>query len=125
MTAAALDPRGLPPGYPFKPDLEITPRDLRALIEAGRVMLVDCRTTAEARAARIAGAQLIPLDELSKQVEQIEEDLAGRQLVVHCHHGGRSMKAALFLRQRGLSAKSLAGGIDLWSLDIDPTVPRY
>jgi rhodanese-related sulfurtransferase len=45
---------------------------------------------------------------------------------VHCHHGGRSLRVTQFLRQRGFAqAQNMAGGIDAWSLRIDPTVPRY
>jgi rhodanese-related sulfurtransferase len=124
----ALDERGLPRGYPYKPDLETTPRELSSLLAKGpgAVVLIDCRTPGEHATASIAGAKLIPLDELPARVDEIADSLTdGTPLVLHCHHGGRSMRAALFLRQRGLPARSLAGGIDLWSLDIDPSVPRY
>jgi rhodanese-related sulfurtransferase len=124
----ALDARGLPPGYPFKPDLEITPREVRDRLARGpgAVLLIDCRTPGEHATARIAGARLIPMDELPRRVEEIE-DAVGEDtaLVIHCHHGVRSLRAALFLRGKGLEAKSMAGGIELWSLDIDPAVPRY
>jgi rhodanese-related sulfurtransferase len=123
-----LDERGLPGGYPFRPDLETTPREVKALLAEGpdAVLLIDCRTPGEHQTARIAGATLIPMDQIAARIDDIEEAVGeGTPLVIHCHHGGRSMKAALFLRQRGLDAKSLAGGIDLWSIDIDPSVPRY
>ena len=123
-----LDERGLPRGYPYKPDLETTPREVKALLAKGpeAVLLIDCRTPGEHQAARIAGATLIPMDQISARLDEIEAAVGeGTPLVIHCHHGGRSMKAALFLRQRGLDARSMAGGIDLWSIDIDPGVPRY
>ncbi len=121
-----LDASGLPAGYPFKPDLELAPRQVKAALAEGTLVLLDCRTKGEWTTARIQGATLIPLDELSQRLPEIEslaED--GAAIAVHCHHGSRSMKAALFLRQHGIQAMSMAGGIDLWSLDIDPTVPRY
>lgn len=118
-----LDARGLPVGYPFRPDLEVTPRDVKARIES--VLLVDCRTPQEAAAARIQGAVLVPLDEFAGKAEWLVDEAGNRSIVIHCHMGGRSMKAALFLRGQGIDAKSMAGGIDAWSLDVDPSVPRY
>ena len=48
------------------------------------------------------------------------------RIVVHCHHGGRSQRVTQFLRQQGYDqAQNMAGGIDAWSLDVDPSVPRY
>lgn len=120
-----LDDRGLPAGYPFHPDFEVTPREVRQMLAEGRVCLIDCRTVQEASTARIEGAVLIPLNDLPAQIEDLADLAAGREVVFHCHMGGRSMKAALFLRTRGVEARSMAGGIDLWSVDIDPSVPRY
>ena len=122
---SALDDRGLPPGYPFQPQLETTPREVREKLASDAVLLIDCRTPAEAAAAKIAGAVLIPLDQLAGQVNWIEDQAGERPVVVHCHMGGRSMKAAVFLRSRGIEAFSMAGGIDLWSLDIDSRIARY
>ncbi len=122
---SGLDDRGLPVGYPFKPELEVTPREVRALLMEGRVCLVDCRTPDEARTARIEGAVLIPLNDLPRQVEDLQDLAEGREVVVHCHMGGRSLRAVLYLKGRGIEARSMAGGIDLWSVDIDGSVPRY
>lgn len=125
----ALDARGLPVGYPYHPEFEVTPREVKAMMGDPRLVLIDCRTQGEWQAARIAGATLIPLNELASRVGEIEDavERAGDDaaIVVHCHHGGRSMKAALFLKQRGINAASMAGGIDLWAIDVDPSVPRY
>lgn len=122
-----LDARGLPPGYLFKADLEMTPREARdALADASRgVVLVDCRTQEEHDAASVAGGALIPLQELGQRLDEVE-DLGGREILVICHHGVRSMKATLLLRQAGFAnVRSVAGGIDLWSRAVDPSVPRY
>ena len=124
----ALDARGLPSGYPFRTDLEITPRQVKAMLDdpASGLVLIDCRTPGEWQTAKIEGARLVPLDELPGRVEEVEDLAQGaKAVVIHCHHGGRSMKAALFLRQRRVPAVSMAGGIDLWALDVDPRVPRY
>ena len=52
-------------------------------------------------------------------------DKAGR-IIVHCHHGGRSLRVTNYLRQQGFSqAQNMSGGIDAWSLEVDPAVPRY
>ncbi len=123
--AAGLDARGLPTGYPYRPELESTPREVKELLSRAGLYLVDCRTAPEAATAKIDGAVLIPLDQLASQVEAIEQAAGDLPVVVHCHMGGRSMKAALFLRSRGIEAKSMAGGIDLWAVDVDRRVPRY
>ncbi|MFM9996648.1 MAG: rhodanese-like domain-containing protein [Phycisphaerales bacterium] len=129
MTRPALDDRGLPAGYPFKPEYEITPRDARDAAAAGRAVIIDVRTAPEHAASRITGATLIPLHELEGRVGEIEAMIDGREdaaIVVHCHHGVRSIKAMLFLRDRGLpNAVSMAGGIEAWSLAVDAAVPRY
>ncbi|MFM9958488.1 MAG: rhodanese-like domain-containing protein [Phycisphaerales bacterium] len=107
--------------------MEITPRDAAALLDGarGRALLLDCRTPEEHATARIEGAVLIPMQELEQRLGEIE----GRQddpLVVHCHHGVRSLRVTAFLRQCGFEhAVSMSGGIDQWSLDVDPRVPRY
>ena len=125
MTTVALDERGLPVGYPFHAELEVTPREVKDQLASGQVYLVDCRTPAEAAVAKIDGAVLIPLDVLASKADEIEAVAGDTPIVVHCHMGGRSMKAALFLRSRGVEARSMAGGIDAWALAVDPAVPRY
>jgi rhodanese-related sulfurtransferase len=88
-------------------------------------LLLDCRGADEYATASIAGATLIPMNELPDRVAELGADKA-RRIVVHCHHGGRSLRVANWLRGQGyLQAQSLAGGIDAWSQEIDPAVPRY
>lgn len=123
----ALDSCGLPLGYPFKPDLEITPREAHALLhEPGSgLLLLDCRTPAEWEAAHVEGSTLLPLGELSERIDELN-DHRDQPIAVMCHHGVRSMKATLFLRQAGfVHARSVAGGIDLWSIAADPSIGRY
>lgn len=122
-----LDNRGLPPGYPFKPDLEVTPRDARAWLreQPTVTVLLDVRTSAEWHTAHVPGAVHVPLDHLGERLDSLRLDEA-RHVAVLCHHGVRSMKATLFLREQGYdNARSVAGGIDLWSLAADSCVPRY
>jgi rhodanese-related sulfurtransferase len=128
-----LDERGLPPGYPYRADDETTPRELKALLDgsddAARPVVVDVRTAPEADICRIDGAMLIPLQALEARLDDLKAELDDRldtPVVVHCHHGRRSLTATYMLRAAGFTrVTSLAGGIHLWSLDVDPTVPTY
>jgi rhodanese-related sulfurtransferase len=88
-------------------------------------VLIDVRQPGEYEVARIDGGVLIPLMDLPVRLGEIQPD-DGVPVVVYCHHGVRSLKAAYFLAQSGLeNVASLDGGIDAWSLQIDPGVPRY
>ncbi len=65
------------------------------------------------------------MSEITTRLDELA-DARDAQLVVHCHHGGRSLKVARWLRENGFAqAQSMAGGIDQWSQEIDPSVPRY
>jgi adenylyltransferase/sulfurtransferase len=103
---------------------EITARDLRAMQERGEdFLLVDVREPQEWEIARIEGATLIPLATLPARVSQLD---SSRLVVLQCHTGVRSMAALQFLYQSGFrKLKSLRGGIDAWSRDVDGGVPRY
>lgn len=124
----SLDDRGLPPGMPFRPEIEVTPRDAKAAIEAGRAILVDVRTQPEWELVHLTGGELIPLDQIANRHDEIEPH-PGQQVLLLCHHGRRSLDAASILRATGrpelANCKSVAGGIELWSLAADPSVPRY
>lgn len=122
-----LDARGLPAGYDHRPDLEITPRQLRDACAdpAHAPLLLDVRRPDEWDIARLEPAVFIPLGELERRADELDEH-KHRPIAVMCHHGRRSMTATLYLRSKGFAqARSVAGGIDLWSVDIDPGVPRY
>jgi rhodanese-related sulfurtransferase len=120
-----LDGLGMPPGKRLNEDWEISPRETKRLLDEGKIVLIDCRRDEEYDAVRIMGAELFPLDDLGSMVEELEP-YRGRPIVIHCHTGVRSLKAAAFLRAQGFEgARSMAGGIDLWSIDVDPSVPRY
>ena len=121
-----LDDRGLPPGYPHNPDWEITPREFVRRRDSGEAMvLVDCRTASERDIAMIAGSIHVPMHDLAARLDGLRAHEAD-PIVVHCHHGARSLQVTAALRQAGFDdVRSLAGGIHLWSLDIDPAVPVY
>ena len=122
----SLDARGLPIGYPFNADWEITPRDFASRRAAGeRIVLLDCRTASERDLARIEGAVHVPMHDLSARIEGLRAHETD-PVVVHCHHGARSLQVTAALRQAGFDdVRSLAGGIHLWSMDVDPSVPVY
>jgi adenylyltransferase/sulfurtransferase len=119
-----LDERGLPRRYRFRDDLEVTPRQAREALLRGEALLLDCRQPFEHELARIEGDVFIPMHEVLDRVEELEP--RDRPIIVYCHHGVRSISVTLALRRLGFAdVRSLAGGIDLWSIDVDPTVPRY
>jgi adenylyltransferase/sulfurtransferase len=75
--------------------------------------------------ASIAGARLVPLGALLQRLGELEP-WRDRRVVVTCHHGPRSLRGAAALKERGFRrVENLAGGIEAWSLTVDPGVPRY
>jgi molybdopterin/thiamine biosynthesis adenylyltransferase/rhodanese-related sulfurtransferase len=103
---------------------DITAGELAARLAAGDApLLVDVREPAEWEVARLPGARLVPLATLPRAIATLERE---REVVVYCHHGVRSDLAARWLRQQGFErVRNLAGGIDRWSLEVDPATPRY
>ena len=99
---------------------------LQAKLAAGEpVYLVDVRQPWEHELAALPGPQvLVPLDQLVDRHDEIVPP-AGALVVAYCHHGIRSLNAAALLERAGHAVASLAGGIDRWSLEIDPSIPRY
>ncbi len=90
-----------------------------------RPVLIDCREADELEIASIAGHTWIQLRDIPDRLEAIRGE-ARHGVVVYCHHGVRSLHATEFLRARGITVSfSMRGGIDRWSLRIDPVVPRY
>lgn len=103
---------------------EIGPRALKAALDRGEITLVDVREAHEWEIAHIEGARLIPLAELPVRLAELPLEGA---IVLHCHLGVRSMRALEFLRDAAgfKRVQSLRGGIDAWSVEVDPSVPRY
>jgi len=123
---ADLDARGLPKGYNFDDDWEITPREVKAKLDRGeKFVFVDCRLPNEYAITHIEGTTLIPLQQLGQRMRELaghEED----EVIVHCRSGQRSMQFTQILRNSGFeNVKSMAGGILLWNKDINPGGPQY
>jgi adenylyltransferase/sulfurtransferase len=91
------------------------------------LLLLDVRNPNEAEIAHIEGAVLVPLDriETGEAIEEVRRLAANRRLYVHCKLGGRSAKALIALSRHGIEGINVAGGIDAWSKEVDPSVPRY
>lgn len=106
--------------------LEIDCRSVKAkLDQQADFLLLDCREKSEYDTVHIPGATLLPMSELQARVGELEAQ-KDREIVVHCHHGGRSLRVTNWLRQQGFAnVKSMAGGIDEWATAIDTTLPRY
>jgi rhodanese-related sulfurtransferase len=107
------------------PEMEIEPREVKRRLDAGEKMrLVDVREPFEHRQANIVDAELIPMRGVPQAIESLRS--TAEPLVVFCHHGMRSLQVVEWLRSQGLeNCQSMAGGIDRWSIEIDPAVPRY
>ena len=105
-------------------ETETTVTELKKKIDAKEdFFLLDVREPNEYQIGKIPGSTLIPLGEVPQRVNEIPRD---KEIIVHCKMGGRSAKAATFLRQQGFTnVKNLKGGITDWSDKIDPTVPKY
>ena len=103
--------------------LPISPKELKALREGGVPHeLLDVRTENERALARIEGSRLLDQAAVA-ELQDLERDTL---LVFQCHHGIRSHRAAQYFLGLGFTnVRNLVGGIDAWSQDVDPSVPRY
>jgi adenylyltransferase/sulfurtransferase len=105
---------------------QINVRDLAVKLAAREpVYFVDVRQPWEHEIAALPNSVVLPLDELMNRLGELQP-ADGALVVVYCHHGIRSLSGAALLEGAGFKkVVSLAGGIDAWSLEIDPTIPRY
>lgn len=113
--------------FPGPDVLEIDVAEAASLRERlpGSFRLIDCREPDEWDLCRIEGAELVPLGTIPECAPVRFADRS-QPLLIYCHHGVRSARAAAFLRHQGWpKVWSVAGGIDEWSRRIDPSVPRY
>jgi len=103
---------------------QISPRELHEKLQKNeKVIIIDVRNQNELDICKIENSMHIPLHELGQRYHQLPDDIS---LVVQCHHGGRSQRAAEYLIQQGFrDVYNLAGGIELWAAQIDPTMARY
>lgn len=106
--------------------IEIDVNSVASMIQsADDFLLLDVRERDEYETAKIEGSQLLPMSEWSEHVAGLDSH-RGRRIVVHCHHGGRSMQVTHALRNAGFEqVQNMAGGIDAWSQLVDASVPRY
>jgi len=104
--------------------LEIGAREAAELLKSRKdVMLVDVREAWEYEICRIEGAKLIPMGTIPANLPALD---TGEEVICYCHRGMRSLDVAVWLRGQGVEkARSLAGGIDRWSEEIDAKVARY
>lgn len=103
----------------------ISPEELHQKLQAApaELLLLDVREPFEFEICRIRDSLNIPLGEITRRRGELNED---RETVVICHHGMRSMQAAMWLEQNGFSSVfNLAGGIEAWAKEIEPGMPRY
>jgi adenylyltransferase/sulfurtransferase len=108
-----------------KPSLpEISPQELKQKLDENEsLFLLDVREQSEYDIVHIEGARLVPLNTLPHHIDSLPAD---QEIIVYCHHGQRSLYATAYLHQNGFTdAKNLAGGIDQWAVEIDPTLNRY
>lgn len=106
--------------------LEITCQEVHEKRSRGEsFLLLDCREQDEFDLVHIEGARLVPMSELADRVSELESHRS-EEIVVYCHHGGRSLRVTRWLQGQGYAdVKSMAGGIDEWATLIEPTLPRY
>jgi rhodanese-related sulfurtransferase len=106
-------------------DLQISAKEVSERIARGeKLLLVDVREPWEYDLCKIPGAKLVPLGTIPANLSVLLD--VDNEVICYCHHGMRSLDAAVWLRQQGVeSAKSMAGGIERWSMEIDSSVPRY
>lgn len=85
--------------------------------------LIDVREPMEWQIARLPGAELKPMSQAENWLDELDK---ATEYVFYCHTGVRSMRVAAYLKAQGFqNVINLQGGIEAWSLDVDPTVPRY
>lgn len=103
---------------------QVAPPDLAARLDAGEdLVLLDVREPIEVEFCRLESAVHVPLAEVPGRLDEIPRE---RTVVIYCHHGIRSQHAAAWLAGQGYArVENLAGGIDAWSIEVDPSVPRY
>ena len=110
---------------------QVPPHDLARWLKAaethGRPLVLDVREPQEWQVASIQAdgfeLQLIPMGAVPVRLRELDPE---RPVACLCHHGGRSMQVASFLKHHGFShVANIAGGIDAWSREVDPAVPRY
>jgi rhodanese-related sulfurtransferase len=106
---------------------EVSPQEVKQRLDAGeRLHLIDVREPHEYAQARIEGGDLIPMASVPVALQSLDARADEAPRIIYCHHGVRSMNVVQWLRDQGIEdCTSMAGGIDAWSVIVDPSVPRY
>ncbi len=106
--------------------LEIDVQAVKRLLDSGDdFMLLDCREPDEREFVKIEQAVFVPMGDIPTRVDELEK-YRRKRIVVHCHFGGRSLQVVQWLRGQGFAhAQNMKGGIDAWSAEVDPSLPRY
>jgi adenylyltransferase/sulfurtransferase len=114
---------GLEPDDPQQHPDEVTVQQMKEALAGNDIAVIDVREHDEAEIAKIDGVPMIPLSELPQRFTELDPN---QTIYLHCKMGARSLKAVDFLKQQGFKyCKSVAGGINAWAEEIDPSVPRY
>jgi rhodanese-related sulfurtransferase len=105
-------------------EYEISPADAATLLSENKTRLIDVRESWEYSTAHIETSTLMPMGDVPARAHQeLDPD---QHITVFCHHGQRSLNVTAWLRNQGFEkVQSLRGGIDAWSTEVDPKVPRY
>jgi rhodanese-related sulfurtransferase len=105
-------------------DYEITPKEVKQRQERNEELtILDVRELWERQTASISPSHHIPMPDVPARLQELDSE---QHIVVYCHHGMRSLSVTDWLRKQGFEkAQSMSGGIDQWSLEIDPSVQRY
>ncbi len=110
--------------------LEISCHEVKKRLASDKKpLLIDCREPSEHAIVNLSEARLVPMQQIPSSLDKLKsaaEENASNDLIVYCHHGMRSAQTAMWLRENGFpQAQSMAGGIEAWALEIDPTIARY
>jgi len=105
---------------------EIEPAEAGKQLASKQAVLLDVREPEEFAVAHLENSVLMPMQSIPAQLQQVEQMADENALLVLCHHGVRSLQVVAWLRGQGIeNCYSVAGGIDRWSRELDPAVPRY
>ena len=105
---------------------EIEPAEAEKELSSKRAVLLDVREPEEFAVAHLENSVLMPMESIPPQLQQIEQMADENTVLVLCHHGVRSLQVVAWLRGQGIeNCYSITGGIDRWSRELDPVVPRY
>lgn len=91
-------------------------------VASREAVLLDVREADELDIVKVEGSVWIPMSEIAQRVGEVPR---GRPLLVMCHHGYRSQQVANWLAAQGFPAQNVAGGIDAWASQVDPSLAKY